>query len=685
MTTSLVTAPPRVENQDLLDKIIAEQGGRPGALLSILEKVQEQHRNKYLPMETLEYVAMRTGIPQAQVYGVATFYALFNLEAQGTHTVAICRGTACHTRGSRALLERLKLQLNLSRGRGARRGRQAHAHDARPQVHDPHRRLLRPVRARAGRRGEPRDPRPREGAGADARGRQAAQGERAMTRIQDIAAFSEVREAGLAKLLPSKPRITVGMGTCGSGNGAEAVYHAFSSEIDARGLAVQLAPVGCFGFCAEEPLVNVWVPGRPMLILHRVQPNHVDGILNGLSHGKLPPPEIVLCKIEEWDHLTGHVKYGYGYPELPHWHEVPFFKGQVKIVLRNCGLINPDDIEEYIAVGGYQALYKVLIEGNPAAVIEQLKAAKLRGRGGAGYLTGNKWEFLRTAAGPEKYIICNADEGDPGAYMNRNEIESDPHALLEGMLIGGYVTGATKGIIYVRAEYPLAVLRLERAIDQAKAYGLIGDNVLGRGFKFEIEMVEGAGAFVCGEETALIESLEGHSGRPRPRPPFPAQKGLWGKPTNINNVETWYNVAPIVSKGPAWFTETGSAKSAGTKVFSLVGKVQEHRPRRDAARHAARQVHLRHRRGRHERPRHQGRPDGRALGRHASRPRCSTRRSTTRPSRSSARSWARAAWSCWTKTTAWWTSPATSSSSPARRAAASASPAAWASTRPCAC
>jgi NADH-quinone oxidoreductase subunit F len=363
------------------------------------------------------------------------------------------------------------------------------------------------------------------------------------------------------------------MGTCGSGNGAESVYHAFSSEIESRGLDVQLAPVGCFGFCAEEPLVNVWVPGRPLLMLHRVQPNHVDGILNGLGQGRLPPPEIVLCKIEEWDHLTGHVKYGYGYPELPHWHEVPFFKGQVKIVLRNCGLINPDDIEEYVAVGGYQALYKVLIDATPAGVIEQIKAAKLRGRGGAGFMTGNKWEFLRAAPGPEKYLVCNADEGDPGAYMNRNEIESDPHALLEGMLIAGYVTGAPQGIIYVRAEYPLAVLRLERAIEQARAYGVLGDNVLGRGFKFEIEMVEGAGAFVCGEETALIASLEGQSGRPRSRPPFPAQKGLWGKPTNINNVETWYNVAPIVSKGAAWFTETGSAKSAGTKVFSLVGKV----------------------------------------------------------------------------------------------------------------
>ena len=383
-----------------------------------------------------------------------------------------------------------------------------------------------------------------------------------------------MREAGLAKLLPSRPRIAVGMGTCGSGNGAEAVYNAFSSEIDARGLAVQLAPVGCFGFCAEEPLVNVWVPGRPLLMLHRVQPNHVDGILDGLGQGDAAAgrDRPVQDRGVGPPHRPRQVRLP-ATRTCPNWNEVPFFDGQVKIVLRNCGLINPDDIEEYIAIGGYQALYKVLIDQNPAGVIEQIKAAKLRGRGGAGYLTGNKWEFLQKAAGPEKYLVCNADEGDPGAYMNRNEIESDPHALLEGMMIAGYVTGAPKGIIYVRAEYPLAVMRLERAIEQARAYGVLGDNMLGRGFAFDIQLVEGAGAFVCGEETALIASLEGQSGRPRPRPPFPAQKGLYGKPTNINNVETWYNVAPIVSKGPAWFTETGSAKSAGTKVFSLVGKV----------------------------------------------------------------------------------------------------------------
>ena len=376
----------------------------------------------------------------------------------------------------------------------------------------------------------------------------------------------------MAKLLPARARIGVGMGTCGSGNGAEGVYHAFAEAIGQQGRDVKLVPVGCFGFCAQEPLVNVRIPGMPLVILRRVQASDAGRILDEAAAGRVPG-DLALCKIERWDHLTAHVEYGAGFPKIPLWNEVPFFKPQKKIVLRNAGLISPDDIEEYIAVGGYQSLYKVLIDGNPEMVIEQIKGAKLRGRGGAGFLTGLKWEFLRNAAGDEKYMICNADEGDPGAYMNRNEIESDPHALLEGMIIGGYVMGATEGIVYVRAEYPLAVHRLTRAIEQARQSGILGENVLGRGFRFDINLVEGAGAFVCGEETALIASLEGFAGRPRPRPPFPAQKGLWGYPTNINNVETWYNVAPIVAKGPAWFSETGSAKSAGTKVFSLVGKV----------------------------------------------------------------------------------------------------------------
>jgi NADH-quinone oxidoreductase subunit F len=394
-----------------------------------------------------------------------------------------------------------------------------------------------------------------------------------MKRIEDLSTFHAVREAGLRKLLPPVTRVAVGMGTCGNGNGAESVFHAFADGIQGRGLGFQLVRTGCFGFCAAEPLVNVRIPGKPLVILSNVKESDADAILDDLAGGRAPA-ELALCKIEEWDHITGLVKYGSDYPEIPHWHEVPFFQGQKKLVLRNCGLISPTDIEEYLAVGGYEALYKVLIDGDPEKVIQQIKLAKLRGRGGAGYQTGLKWEMLRQAESDQKYLICNADEGDPGAYMNRNEIESDPHALVEGMIIGAYCTGATEGIIYVRAEYPLAVHRLQHAIEQAIEYGLLGENILGRGFNFRLSLVEGAGAFVCGEETALIRSLEGKAGRPTPRPPYPAQKGLYGKPTNINNVETWYNIAPIVVKGALWFTETGSPKSPGTKVFSLVGKVE---------------------------------------------------------------------------------------------------------------
>ena len=394
-----------------------------------------------------------------------------------------------------------------------------------------------------------------------------------MARIQDIGAFSAVREAGLAKLLPGVSRVTVGMGTCGRGNGAEELYHALNESIQRGGLDVVLAPVGCFGACFQEPLVGVRIPGNPLVILKKVQASDTGRILEGVSTGRLPA-DLIYCKIEEWDHITATLRYAQGYPEVAPWNAVPFFMGQKKIVLRNCGLINPSDIEEYIAVGGYQALYKVLIDGRAESVIEQVKAARLRGRGGAGFLTGNKWDFLAKAKSDVKYIVCNADEGDPGAYMNRNEIEGDPHSLLEGMIIGGYVTGATEGIIYVRAEYPLAVTRLNRAIEQAREYGLLGANILDRGYNFNIQLVQGAGAFVCGEETALIASLEGYAGRPRPRPPFPAQKGLWGRPTSINNVETWYNIAPIVMRGAGWFAETGSVKSPGTKVFSLVGKVR---------------------------------------------------------------------------------------------------------------
>ena len=345
------------------------------------------------------------------------------------------------------------------------------------------------------------------------------------------------------------------------------------AQFKARGLDVQLTSVGCFGSCFQEPLVGVRLPGCPLVILHRVQAHDAGRILESRLHRRHAArshplqdrgvgPHYRKCEI--WPGLSGDRSL----------ERASILQRPEEDRPAQLRPHHPSDIEEYIAVGGYQALYKVLIDGRKDAVIEQIKAARLRGRGGAGFLTGNKWDFLAKAKSDIKYIICNADEGDPGAYMNRNEIEGDPHSLLEGMIIGAYVMGATEGIVYVRAEYPLAVRRLTKAIEQAREFGLLGNNILDRGFNFNIELVQGAGAFVCGEETALIASLEGFAGRPHPRPPFPAQKGLYGQPTNINNVETWCNIAPIVSRGAAWFAETGSAKSPGTKVFSLVGKIQ---------------------------------------------------------------------------------------------------------------
>jgi NADH:ubiquinone oxidoreductase subunit F (NADH-binding)/(2Fe-2S) ferredoxin len=259
--------------------------------------------------------------------------------------------------------------------------------------------------------------------------------------------------------------------------------------------------------------------------------------------------------------------------KIPHYRDIPFYGKQRRIVLRNCGYINPDNIEEYIARDGYQALAKVLLELPAEETLDIVKKSGLRGRGGAGFPTGRKWEFARMAPGDKKYIVCNADEGDPGAFMDRSVLEGDPHSVVEGMLIGAYIIGSDEGYIYCRAEYPLAIKRLNTAIEQAEELGLIGDNIMGTDFSFHLHIKEGAGAFVCGEETALMASIEGKRGMPNPRPPFPANSGLWGKPTNINNVETWANIPQIILNGAEWFSSVGTETSKGTKIFALTGKV----------------------------------------------------------------------------------------------------------------
>ena len=385
--------------------------------------------------------------------------------------------------------------------------------------------------------------------------------------------LEDLRKSYLKRILPDSPMILVGMGTCGIGNGADVLFAILQNHIEVNRLNCVLKPTGCFGFCAEEPLVTVYQPDKPLLVYSRVTEKEIIKILEGAVSGKIYHKK-VLCKIETWDHLSTQIVYGKGYDQYPNWDEIPFFKGQKKIVLRHAGLINPESIEDYIAVGGYRALAKVLTGMKAHEVVDEVIHAKMRGRGGAGFSTGIKWSMMEKSDAPKKYIICNADEGDPGAYMNRNEIESDPHSILEGMMIGAFAMGSDEGIAYVRAEYPLAVKRLELAIAQAEAVGLMGDNILGTTFHFKFDFVEGAGAFVCGEETALIASIEGKAGRPVPRPPYPAAKGLFGCPTNINNVETWCNIPVIVAKGSDWFKATGTEKSPGTKVFSLVGKIK---------------------------------------------------------------------------------------------------------------
>lgn len=320
---------------------------------------------------------------------------------------------------------------------------------------------------------------------------------------------------------------------------------------------VKVIMTGCFGLCAKGPIVII----RPEDVFYAmVKPEDVR--------------EIVETHIEQGQIVDRLLCQDVDGSKVKTLDELNFYKKQKRIVLKNCGMINPENIDEYLAFDGYRALEKVLKEMSPEEVIAQMSASGLRGRGGAGFPTGKKWELTAQEQADQKYVVCNADEGDPGAFMDRSILEGDPHTVLEAMTIAGYAIGATKGYIYVRAEYPIAVHRLTIAIQQAREYGLLGENILGSNHTFDIEIRLGAGAFVCGEETALLESIEGRRGQPRVKPPFPAQKGLWGKPTLINNVETYANVTQIILRGAEWFSSIGTENSKGTKVFALGGNVQ---------------------------------------------------------------------------------------------------------------
>ena len=347
-------------------------------------------------------------------------------------------------------------------------------------------------------------------------------------------------------------------GTACCSGGADNLVTEFASCLEAAGLKdkVQVVKTGCLGFCEQGPIVKILPQGTFYV---QVKKDDVkDIVAEHLVKGRVVQR---LCYDPE--QATDVVAEA----------NIPFYQKQYRIVLRNCGVIDPEKIEDYIARDGYKAIEKVLFEMTPEQVVDEMLKSGLRGRGGAGFPTGMKWKFAQQQPKGQKYMVCNADEGDPGAYMDRSTLEGDPHSVLEAMIIAGYAIGATKGFIYIRAEYPLAIHRLQVAISQATELGLLGKDILGSGFDFEIELRFGAGAFVCGEETALLQSIEGNRGMPRPRPPFPAVKGLWGRPTVINNVETLANIPVIINKGADWFSKIGTATTKGTKVFALTGKV----------------------------------------------------------------------------------------------------------------
>jgi NADH:ubiquinone oxidoreductase subunit F (NADH-binding)/(2Fe-2S) ferredoxin len=372
--------------------------------------------------------------------------------------------------------------------------------------------------------------------------------------------LQRVAESAQAKHHQFKKKVCVCCGTSCMASNSEQVLSKLQESIQTLGLAdeVEANLTGCMGLCNQGPLVKV-LPDYT--IYQKVDGEAIEGLVKAQFIDKQPKKDMLLfADTREKPFVNAN--------------EDPFFKKQHKIILRDCGEINPEDIEEYIAHDGYKALDKAIAFMSPEEVIAEVKHSRLRGRGGAGYPTGMKWETVYKYVNDQKYVVCNGDEGDPGAFMNRSVLEGNPHAVLEGMMIAGYAIGANKGYAYIRGEYRLAIKRFETAIKQARKLGLLGKQILGSNFSFDVEIRIGAGAFVCGEETALIASLEGKRGTPSPRPPYPAESGLWGKPTLINNVETYANIAPIIRNGGEWFSETGTSKSAGTKVFALAGKIK---------------------------------------------------------------------------------------------------------------
>lgn len=522
----------------VLDTIIAKHGTKASATIPILQDIQTKFR--YLSLDTLKYVSAKTGIPETNLYGVATFYTQFRLAPVGKYIVKVCHGTACHVQGATGITEGIADTLGVGEG----------------STTEDNMFTLESV---------------------------ACLGCCSLAPVMmiDETAYGKLTRTKAPKLVAAHPcicdaeakslidgiewkhgatskvsEITIGLGSCGMAAGANDLLRLFTQAKNKFNLPLQIKATGCIGVCHEEPLVDFKDNKGKTYSYSQIDIRKATALLKEhVGKGKIK---------EEW--LLKEDTKGSSAHE--------FFSKQKRIVLENCGKIDPESLDDYLATGGYKALDKVINNMTPEKVIEEITASGLRGRGGAGFSTGTKWKFAHAAKSDKKYIVCNADEGDPGAFMDRSVLESDPHRVLEGMAIAGRAIGSDEAYIYVRAEYPLAVRRLKKAIKDAEKKNYLGKNILGSDYSFEIHIKEGAGAFVCGEETALIASIEGKRGMPRVRPPFPAQSGIWGKPTNINNVETLANIPWIITNGSGAYAKFGTEKSKGTKVFALAGKIK---------------------------------------------------------------------------------------------------------------
>ncbi|MBS3734852.1 MAG: NAD(P)H-dependent oxidoreductase subunit E [Phycisphaerae bacterium] len=541
----------------IVDAVIERTGGAPDAVVPICQQLQEHYG--YLPAEALERVCARTEIPPAQLTGVSTFYAQFRHRPVGRHIIRVCHGTACHVKGAAAVHETLCKHLHLAEGQDT----DADGLFTVQKVACLGCCTLAPAVQ----------------IGEVTYGHLTADDEAVAQMLHDF--LTHERRGGRRR----KPRrggdgsageVRIGLGSCCVARGSGKVYEAFERALGATGAAARVKRVGCVGLCHQTPLVEIAQPGRDTAFYARVQPEDAEAIIERHFRARHLPRRVVrrvsraldrLLTDETWRPVT---RYTMNVRDEP---VAAFLDKQQHLATEHCGFLDPLDLDEYLARDGYVALRRCIEALSPRRVVQEIDDSGLRGRGGAGYPTGLKWRHVHDAPGAVKYVVCNGDEGDPGAFMDRMLLESYPYRVLEGLTIAAYAVGACEAHLYVRAEYPLAVARLGEAIARAGQRGLLGERICGSDASLTVTVHRGAGAFVCGEETALLASIQGRRGMPRLRPPYPARQGLWGRPTLINNVETYALVPWILRHGANAFAAIGREASKGTKVFALAGKV----------------------------------------------------------------------------------------------------------------